>query len=70
MYPPAPGRARVFTSERAAIAAIKSRGEDRINAGEVVVLIGRGPLGAGMEEVYQVTSALKYLDVRQRRSRC
>ena len=27
------------------------------------MLIGRGPLGAGMEEVYQVTSALKYLDV-------
>ena len=57
------GPARVFTSERAAIAAIKSRGEDRIRAGEVIVLAGRGPLGAGMEEVYQVTSALKYLDV-------
>ena len=57
------GPARVFTSERAAIAAIKSRGDDRIRAGEVMVLIGRGPLGAGMEEVYQVTSALKYLDV-------
>ena len=57
------GPARVFTSERAAIAAIKSRGEDRIHAGEVIVLVGRGPLGAGMEEVYQVTSALKYLDV-------
>ena len=57
------GPARVFTSERAAIAAIKSRGEDRIRAGEVMVLAGRGPLGAGMEEVYQVTSALKYLDV-------
>jgi putative YjhG/YagF family dehydratase len=57
------GPARVFTSERAAIAAIKSRGEDRIRAGEVIVLAGRGPLGAGMEEVYQITSALKYLDV-------
>ena len=57
------GPARVFTSERAAIAAIKSRGEDRIRAGEVIVLAGRGPLGAGMEEIYQVTSALKYLDV-------
>jgi putative YjhG/YagF family dehydratase len=56
------GRARVFTSERAAIAAIKSHGDDRIRAGDVVVLICRGPLGAGMEEVYQVTSALKYLD--------
>ena len=57
------GSARVFTSERAAIAAIKSRGPDRIQAGDVVVLICRGPLGSGMEEVYQVTSALKYLDV-------
>ena len=28
-----------------------------------MVLICRGPMGAGMEEVYQVTSALKYLDV-------
>ena len=28
-----------------------------------MVLIGRGPIGAGMEETYQVTSALKYLDV-------
>jgi xylonate dehydratase len=56
------GPARVFTSERAAIAAIKSRGDDRLKPGEVVALVGRGPLGAGMEEVYQVTSALKYLE--------
>jgi putative YjhG/YagF family dehydratase len=55
------GPARVFTSERAAVAAIKSRGEDRIKAGDVLVLICRGPLGAGMEEIYQVTSALKHL---------
>jgi putative YjhG/YagF family dehydratase len=57
------GRARVFTTERAAIAAIKSQGADRIAAGTVMVLAGRGPMGAGMEETYQVTSALKYLDV-------
>jgi dihydroxyacid dehydratase/phosphogluconate dehydratase len=57
------GSARVFTTERAAIAAIKSRGEDRVRAGDVIVLICRGPMGAGMEEVYQVTSALKYLGV-------
>jgi putative YjhG/YagF family dehydratase len=57
------GSARVFTSERAAVAAIKSRGPDRIRAGDVLILICRGPLGSGMEEVYQVTSALKYLDV-------
>jgi putative YjhG/YagF family dehydratase len=55
------GPARVFTSERAAIAAIKSRGEDRIQPGDVLVLICRGPMGAGMEETYQVTSALKHL---------
>jgi xylonate dehydratase len=57
------GRARVFLTERAAIAAIKSQGSDRIKAGEVLVLACRGPMGAGMEEVYQITSALKYLDV-------
>jgi xylonate dehydratase len=55
------GPARVFTSERATIAAIKSQGVDRIKPGEVIVLICRGPLGAGMEEVYQITSALKYM---------
>ncbi len=53
------GPARVFLSERAAIAAIK---EKRIQAGDVLVLICRGPMGAGMEETYQLTSALKYLD--------
>jgi putative YjhG/YagF family dehydratase len=55
------GPARVFTSERAAVAAIKSRGDDRVKAGDVLVLICRGPLGAGMEEIYQITSALKHL---------
>jgi len=55
------GPARVFTTERATIAAIKSQGPDRINPGEVIVLICRGPMGAGMEEVYQITSALKYM---------
>jgi putative YjhG/YagF family dehydratase len=57
------GPARVFTTERAAIAAIKSTGTDRIAAGTIIVLIARGPMGAGMEETYQLTSALKYLDV-------
>jgi putative YjhG/YagF family dehydratase len=57
------GPARVFTTERAAIAAIKSTGADRIAAGTIIVLIARGPMGAGMEETYQLTSALKYLDV-------
>jgi xylonate dehydratase len=52
------GPARVFISEAAAIGAIKS-GE--IAEGDVMVLICCGPLGAGMEEVYQITSALKQL---------
>jgi putative YjhG/YagF family dehydratase len=55
------GPARVFTTERAAIAAIKSTGTDRVKPGDVMVLICRGPLGAGMEEIYQITSALKHL---------
>src|SRR5262249_25484230 len=55
------GRARVFTVERACIAAIKSQGADAIQPGDVVILCCRGPLGAGMEESYQVTAALKYL---------
>lgn len=55
------GPARVFTTERAAVAAIKSRGPDGIQPGDVIVLICRGPMGAGMEEIYQVTSALKHL---------
>ncbi len=52
------GPARVFTTERAVIAAIKEGG---IRAGDVVALICRGPMGAGMEEIYQVTSALRHL---------
>jgi putative YjhG/YagF family dehydratase len=55
------GPARVFTSEKAAIAAIKSQGPERIKPGDVLVLICRGPMGAGMEEIYQITSALKHL---------
>ncbi|HUS17305.1 MAG TPA: dihydroxy-acid dehydratase, partial [Chloroflexia bacterium] len=55
------GPARVFTRERDAIRAIKSRGPDGIQPGDVVVLICGGPLGTGMEEIYQVTSALKHL---------
>jgi putative YjhG/YagF family dehydratase len=52
------GPARVFVSERAAVAAIKA---GRIGAGDVMVLAGRGPMGSGMEETYQITSALRYL---------
>lgn len=52
------GPARVFTLESEAIAAIK-RGE--IRAGDVMVLVCCGPRGAGMQEIYQITAALKAL---------
>ena len=52
------GPAKVFVTETAAIRAIKS-GE--IAHGDVIVLICGGPAGAGMQEIYQVTSALKQL---------
>lgn len=52
------GPARVFVRESDAIAALK-RGE--IKAGDVMVLCGCGPMGTGMEETYQITSALKHL---------
>lgn len=70
------GPARVFTTERAAIAAIKAAGEHGskatpalphspprapIRPGDILVLICRGPMGSGMEETYQITSALKFL---------
>jgi putative YjhG/YagF family dehydratase len=55
------GPARVFTSERSAIAAIKGHGPGAVRPGDVLVLICRGPAGAGMEEIYQITSALKHL---------
>ena len=92
------GPARVFTTERAAIKAIKnaeikgsgvgerifttenteehreeqgtepnpiqnpkSKIQNPLAPGDILVLICRGPMGAGMEEIYQITSALKYL---------
>jgi putative YjhG/YagF family dehydratase len=55
------GPARVFQTENAVIAAIKSNGPDRIKEGDVIVLICRGPMGSGMEEIFQITSALKHL---------
>ena len=55
------GPARVFTREHEAIAAIKGQGRSPIRPGDVLVLIGRGPAGAGMEEIYQITAALRYL---------
>jgi putative YjhG/YagF family dehydratase len=52
------GPAKVFPSESAAIAAIR---DGKISEGDVMVLAGIGPMGTGMEETYQVTSALKFL---------
>ncbi|WP_282935918.1 YjhG/YagF family D-xylonate dehydratase [Paenibacillus sp. RC67] len=57
------GKAKVFTSEKDAIAAIK---QGSIEAGDIMVLIGRGPSGTGMEETYQLTSALKHLPFGKR----
>jgi putative YjhG/YagF family dehydratase len=56
------GPARVFITEEAAIAAIKS---GQILEGDVLVLICGGPRGAGMQEIYQVTSALKQLKYKR-----
>jgi putative YjhG/YagF family dehydratase len=55
------GPARVFTGEPAAIAAVKGQSAHPVRPGDVIVLMGRGPLGCGMEETYQITAALKYL---------
>ena len=52
------GPARVFVNEKEAMAAIK---QGRIQAGDIMLLIGCGPIGTGMEETYQLTSALKHL---------
>ncbi len=53
------GPARVFRTEKSAIAAIKG---GKIQPGDVVVLMCRGPMGSGMEEIFEITSALRYLD--------
>ena len=52
------GPARVFVSEASAIQAIKS---GQVAHGDVIVLICGGPAGAGMQEIYQITAALKQL---------
>ena len=56
------GPARVFTTERAAIAAIKGQGPRPIRPGDVLVLIGRGPDGVGHGgDLSRSPSALKHL---------
>jgi xylonate dehydratase len=52
------GPAKVFTSEVAAMDAIRAH---EIHEGDVMVVICGGPMGTGMQETYQVTSALKFL---------
>lgn len=52
------GPARVFVDEHTAIEAIKT---GVVQAGEVLALVGCGPAGTGMEETYQLTSALKHV---------
>jgi len=52
------GPARVFTTESAAIRAIKA---GDIKPGDIIVLVCAGPMGSGMEEILEVTGALKHL---------
>ncbi len=52
------GPARVFIGESSAIRAIKA---GIVQPGDVIVLICAGPMGSGMEEILQVTGALKYI---------
>jgi dihydroxyacid dehydratase/phosphogluconate dehydratase len=51
----------VFTTEQQAIKAIKGQVQPALRPGDVLIYIGGGPLGTGMEETYQLTSALKHL---------
>jgi putative YjhG/YagF family dehydratase len=53
------GPARIFTTEVEAMRALKSGG---IRAGDILVLMCRGPMGTGMEEIFQLTTALRHLD--------
>ena len=55
------GPARVFTDETAAIHAVKGAGTAPVREGDVIVLIGTGPSGTGMQETAQITTALRYL---------
>ena len=55
------GPARVFADERQAIAAVKGTTDRPVRPGDVIVLIGVGPAGTGMQETAQITTALRYL---------
>ena len=60
-----PARRGSSRARRDAIARDQGPGAEPVKPGDVLVLIGRGPLGTGMEETYQVTSALKHLTLGQ-----
>jgi putative YjhG/YagF family dehydratase len=51
-------KVKIFASERSAITAVK---EKRLQQGDILVYIGGGPMGTGMEETAQITAALRYL---------
>ena len=55
------GPARIFISEADAIKAVKDKGPNKIKAGDIMVIVCGGPKGTGMQEVAQITIALKYL---------
>ena len=56
------GPARVFLTETAAIEAVKGAGPRPLKPGDILVLICRGPMGSGMEEIFQITTSLRHLD--------
>jgi len=53
------GAAKVFIRESDAMAAIKT---GSIQPGDVMLLICDGPMGSGMEEVYEITASLKHME--------
>jgi xylonate dehydratase len=55
------GPARVFTDEHTAIEAVKGMSAPPVREGDVIVLVGMGPSGTGMQETAQITTALRYL---------
>jgi dihydroxyacid dehydratase/phosphogluconate dehydratase len=55
------GTARVFTTEQDAIRAVKGQTDNPIKVGDILLLIGSGPIGTGMQETYQLTAALKHM---------
>lgn len=55
------GPARVFTTEQDAIRAVKGQNKKPVKPNDVIILIGSGPMGTGMEETLQLTGALKFI---------